>query len=169
VIFFLASLLERLLNFLAPSRTVFPEHPLADMEADTEVFEPDELWAAIVRRRWEQHDVQFDPDCPECRELLEDPIPEEPLAEWEREIRDEWLKTQKESPRAAATAGGVDTEKGNEPMPDQQVINLQQLLNQVNDDEITQLRDENTALRNAIAKMESRPIPYRLVDGEVSE
>ena len=151
MIFFLASLLERFLNFLAPSRTVFPEHPLADVEADTEVFEPDELWAAAFRRRWEQHDAQFDPDCPECQELLEDPMP------------------QKESPRAAATAGGVDTEKGNEPMPDQQVINLQQLLKQVTDDEITQLRDENTALRNAIAKMESRPIPYRLVDGEVSE
>ncbi len=151
IFFVAASLLERFLNFLAPSRTVFPEHPLADMEADAEVFEPDELWAAIVRRRWEEHDAQFDPDCPECQELLEGPMP------------------QKESPRAAATAGGVDTEKGNEPMPDQEVINLQQLLKQVTDDEITQLRDENTALRNAIAKMESRPIPYRLVDGEVSE
>jgi hypothetical protein len=148
VIFFLASLLERFLNFLAPSRTVFPEHPLADMEADTEVFEPDELWAAAFRRRWEEHDAQFDPDCPECQELLEDPMP------------------QKESPRAAATAGGVDTEKGNEPMPDQQVINLQQVINQVTDDEITQLRNENTALRNAIAKMESRPIPYRLTNDD---
>jgi hypothetical protein len=148
VIFFLASLLERFLNFLAPSRTVFPEHPLADVEADTEVFEPDELWAAAFRRRWEQHDAQFDPDCPECQELLEDPMP------------------QKESPRAAATAGGVDTEKGNEPMPDQQVINLQQVINQVTDDEITQLRNENTALRNAIAKMESRPIPYSLTNDD---
>jgi hypothetical protein len=73
---------------------------------------------------------------------------------------------QKESPRAAATAGGVDTEKGNEPMPDQQVINLQQVINQVTDDEITQLRNENTALRNAIAKMESRPIPYRLTNDD---
>ena len=148
MIFFLASLLERFLNFLAPSRTVFPEHPLADVEADTEVFEPDELWAAAFRRRWEQHDAQFDPDCPECQELLEDPMP------------------QKESPRAAATAGGVDTEKGNEPMPDQQVINLQQVINQVTDDEITQLRNENTALRNAIAKMESRPIPYSLTNDD---
>ncbi len=148
MIFFLASLLERFLNFLAPSRTVFPEHPLADVEADTEVFEPDELWAAAFRRRWEQHDAQFDPDCPQCQELLEDPMP------------------QKESPRAAATAGGVDTEKGNEPMPDQQVINLQKVINQVTDDEITQLRNENTALRNAIAKMESRPIPYSLTNDD---
>ncbi len=148
MIFFLASLLERFLNFLAPSRTVFPEHPLADVEADTEVFEPDELWAAAFRRRWEQHDAQFDPDCPQCQELLEDPMP------------------QKESPRAAATAGGTNTEKGTKPMSTEHITKLRDLLQQSTDDEISYLRAENEALRNAIAKMESRPIPYSLTNDD---
>ena len=199
----LAGLVDRLMNRVAPLD--YAEW-LAGVEADREVFEPDELWAAAFRRRWEN--IRIPLDCPKCRELF----PED-MARWEQELHDSYcltgdefaakypkssapgfsrpvsevkpttagpaaptgaataggggsLTNQEGSPRTAATAGGVDTRKG-QPVPDDNITELRRLLKQAEVDdrnELAHLRAENAALRAAIAKMEARPIPYRLTE-----
>lgn len=47
----LANLIDRFLNSLAPIRDLDCANWLADYEAESEVFEPDELWAARARHR----------------------------------------------------------------------------------------------------------------------
>jgi hypothetical protein len=51
-------------------------------------------------------------------------------------------------------------------MSTEHITKLRDLLQQSTDDEISYLRSENEALRNAIAKMESRPIPYSLTNDD---
>lgn len=195
----LAGLVDRLMNRVAPLDAEW----LAGVEADREVFEPDELWAAEFRRRWERTEI-----CPKCR--VSSPVP---MARWEQELHDSYcltddefaakypkssapgssrpvpevkpttagpaaptgaataggggpLTNQEGSPRTAATAGGVDTRKG-QPVPEDKITELRRLLKQAEDDdrnELAHLRAENAALRAAIAKMEARPIPYRLTE-----